>query len=207
MAARRAGVHDLIDGLPTGNDTFLSRMFEKPADDDPASGMLLSGGQWQRVALARAFLRDDRDLLILDEPSSGLDAEAEYEIHKRLGEYRAGRTSLLISHRMGTTRAATTSRCSATDGSPSKATRAPPRRRGIYARLFRTQSRGYREPDEAEADCPGDTDRGSPVCHLVRLLPTYGAARTARPSRRGGAVHITEDADQSAHVPQSAYQV
>ncbi|MEW1868141.1 ABC transporter ATP-binding protein [Streptomyces caelestis] len=153
VAARRAGVHDLIDGLPHGYDTFLSRMFENPADDDPASGMLLSGGQWQRVALARAFLRDDRDLLILDEPSSGLDAEAEYEIHKRLGEYRAGRTSLLISHRMGTTRAADhiavlSDGRIAEQGDHGRLLAAG----GIYARLFRTQSRGYREPDEAEAD-------------------------------------------------------
>ena len=66
--------------------------------------MSLSGGQWQRVALARALLRDGRDLLILDEPSSGLDAEAEHEIHPRLRELRAGRTSLLISHRLGAVR-------------------------------------------------------------------------------------------------------
>jgi ATP-binding cassette subfamily B protein len=66
--------------------------------------VLLSGGQWQRVALARAFMRDRRDLMILDEPSSGLDAIAEHEIHERLRRYRAGTTSLLVSHRLGAVR-------------------------------------------------------------------------------------------------------
>jgi ATP-binding cassette subfamily B protein len=49
-------------------------------------------------------MRDSRDVLILDEPSSGLDAEAEHAIHERLREHRRGRTSLLISHRLGAVR-------------------------------------------------------------------------------------------------------
>jgi hypothetical protein len=72
-----------------GYDTTLSRVFVPEAapqrEGEPATaaepenppGVLLSGGQWQRVALARAVLRDDADLLILDEPSAGLDVEAE----------------------------------------------------------------------------------------------------------------------------------
>jgi ABC-type transport system involved in cytochrome bd biosynthesis, ATPase and permease components len=59
---------------------MLSRMFLADTDN-PHIGVLLSGGQWQRVALARAFLRGGRDLVVLDEPSAGLDAEAEHEIH------------------------------------------------------------------------------------------------------------------------------
>jgi ATP-binding cassette subfamily B protein len=102
-AARRAAIHDTVAALPRGYDTPLSRLF--PAVDDAdgdgrdGSGMPLSGGQWQRLALARAYLRGERDVLILDEPSSGLDAEAEHEIHVRLRELRAGRTSVLVSHR------------------------------------------------------------------------------------------------------------
>ncbi|MEV4415650.1 ABC transporter ATP-binding protein [Catellatospora sp. NPDC049609] len=104
-AARRAGVHDTVAALPRGYDTMLTRVYLDAADrDDPDSGVELSGGQWQRVALARALLRDGCDLLILDEPSAGLDAEAEAEITDRLREHRAGRTSLLISHRLNTVR-------------------------------------------------------------------------------------------------------
>lgn len=78
-----------------------------PAGEAPApdrTGVLLSGGQWQRVALARALLRDDVELLILDEPSSGLDPVAEREIHLGLRDHRAGRAGLLISHRLNTVR-------------------------------------------------------------------------------------------------------
>ncbi|MEN3540052.1 ABC transporter ATP-binding protein [Microbispora sp. ZYX-F-249] len=104
-AARRADVHDTLARLPRGYDTLLSRFFAAEQDGDPGQGVLLSGGQWQRVALARALLRaDTADLLILDEPSSGLDPEAEYAVHQRLRGYRSGRTSLLISHRLNTVR-------------------------------------------------------------------------------------------------------
>jgi ATP-binding cassette subfamily B protein len=70
----------------------------------PQTGVVLSGGQWQRLALARGFMRADRDLLILDEPSSGLDAEAEHAIHQRLRTLREGSASLLISHRLNAVR-------------------------------------------------------------------------------------------------------
>ena len=75
-AAERAGVHDVLTALPHGYATQLSRTFADPEDrNDESTGVLLSGGQWQRLALARSFLRAGRDLLILDEPSAGLDAE------------------------------------------------------------------------------------------------------------------------------------
>ncbi|MCX5106878.1 ABC transporter ATP-binding protein [Streptomyces sp. NBC_00439] len=106
-AARRAGVHSCLAALPQGYNTLLSRKFVMaPDESDPAVGVLLSGGQHQRVALARALMRQDRELMILDEPSSGLDAEAEHEIHASLRRFRAGRTSVLISHRLGAVREA-----------------------------------------------------------------------------------------------------
>jgi ATP-binding cassette, subfamily B, bacterial len=104
-AARRAGIHGMLAGLPHGYDTLLSRMFFMESEkDNPETGVVLSGGQWQRMALARAFLRDRRDLMILDEPSAGLDAAAEQEIHASLRQQRAGQTSVLISHRLGAVR-------------------------------------------------------------------------------------------------------
>jgi ATP-binding cassette subfamily B protein len=104
-AARRAGCHDTLAALPRGYQTMLTRIYVDNADrDDPGTGVVLSGGQWQRVALARGLLRGSCDLLILDEPSAGLDAEAEYQVHSRLREHRVGRTSLLISHRLNTVR-------------------------------------------------------------------------------------------------------
>jgi ATP-binding cassette subfamily B protein len=97
-AARHADVDAAIAALPRGYDTLLSRIFS--ADEEGGHNASLSGGQWQRIALARAFLREDADLLILDEPSSGQDAEAEHALHERLAVLRAGRLSLLISHRL-----------------------------------------------------------------------------------------------------------
>ncbi|MBO3744377.1 ABC transporter ATP-binding protein [Actinoplanes flavus] len=106
-AARLAGIDERISALPHGYRTLLSRDFaDEPDGDGSAAGVLLSGGQWQRLALARAFLRDRRDLLILDEPSAGLDAAAEHEIHRALRRHRQGRTSVLISHRLNTVRGA-----------------------------------------------------------------------------------------------------
>ncbi len=101
-AARTAGIDDDLAALPGGYRTMLSRIFTADEVDGASSG--LSGGQWQRVALARAYLRADADLLILDEPSSGLDAAAEAALHARLADLRQGRTSLLISHRLAALR-------------------------------------------------------------------------------------------------------
>lgn len=103
-AAQRAGMDRTIRALPRGYRTLLSRMFMDTEDGDPHVGLLLSGGQRQRLAVARAFMRDRRDLLILDEPSSGLDAAAEHDIHRRLRERRQDATSVLISHRLNTVR-------------------------------------------------------------------------------------------------------
>ncbi|MEM9465648.1 MAG: ABC transporter ATP-binding protein [Actinomycetota bacterium] len=90
--ARRAGLVDLIDGLPSGYDTLLGRQF---------GDVSLSGGQWQRFAIARAFARD-ASLMILDEPTASLDPEAEYAVFQRFTELAEGRATLLISHRFST---------------------------------------------------------------------------------------------------------
>ncbi|MEH0828183.1 MULTISPECIES: ABC transporter ATP-binding protein [unclassified Micromonospora] len=146
-AARHAGIDDALTALPRGYDTLLTRVFfDGPDRDDPQAGVVLSGGQWQRVALARGFLRADRDLLVLDEPSSGLDAAAEHDLHTRLRELRRGRTSLLISHRLNAVRDADAivvlaDGRVAEHGDHHELLAAG----GGYARLFALQARGYRE--------------------------------------------------------------
>lgn len=163
-AAEAAGIDAELAALPDGYGTMLGRMFAAPGpavsaasagaasvrrpavagSPRSAPGTSLSGGQWQRVALARALLRRDADLLVLDEPSSGLDAVAEGQIHTRIGELRAGRTSLLISHRLAAVRGADQI-VVLRDG------RIVERGDheslmlddGVYAQLFRTQAAGY----------------------------------------------------------------
>ena len=94
----RAGdAHDFVMELSRQYDTLLSRHFTDGAD--------LSGGQWQRLAVSRAFYRD-APLLICDEPTANLDARAEHEVYRRLRDLAAGRTVVLITHRMASVREA-----------------------------------------------------------------------------------------------------
>jgi ATP-binding cassette, subfamily B, bacterial len=90
QAARAARAHDFISALPDGYET---RVGER--------GMTLSGGERQRIALARAFLRD-APVLILDEPTSAIDAKNEQAILEALEVLMRGRTTLIIAHRLNT---------------------------------------------------------------------------------------------------------
>lgn len=99
-AAAQAGIDTFVETLPGGYDTPLERWLM-----NDGTGMELSGGQWQRIALARAFMRSG-SLLVLDEPTAALDAQAEYDIYSRFVDLVQGRTSLLISHRFSTVKAA-----------------------------------------------------------------------------------------------------
>jgi ATP-binding cassette subfamily B protein len=94
-AANRAVAHEMIQELPHGYDTLLDRTF--------AQGQDLSGGQWQRVTAARGFLRDG-DLLIMDEPSSALDARAEHALFQAIRDRHGVRTTILITHRLANVR-------------------------------------------------------------------------------------------------------
>jgi ATP-binding cassette subfamily B protein len=89
-AAGSTGIHQLINNLPKGYDTPIGNLFDDSRE--------LSWGEWQKLALSRALFRD-APVLILDEPSSSLDADTEYDIFNRFREIVKGRTSILISHR------------------------------------------------------------------------------------------------------------
>ncbi|HEY1416243.1 MAG TPA: ABC transporter ATP-binding protein, partial [Myxococcaceae bacterium] len=97
-AVGRGGADEVLRTLPAGLETPLGRWFKE--------GTELSGGQWQKVALARAFMREEADILVLDEPTAALDAEAEHAIFERFRQLAHGRTTLLISHRFSTVRRA-----------------------------------------------------------------------------------------------------
>lgn len=96
-AARNSGADDVISALPYGYDTILGKRFK--------DGEELSIGEWQKVALSRAFLRDAQ-IIILDEPTSSLDARSEYAVFENFRKLASGRTAILISHRFSTVRMA-----------------------------------------------------------------------------------------------------
>jgi len=97
-AARKGLADDFIQELPSGYQTQLGRWFK--------DGRELSGGQWQKIALARAFMRQRADILILDEPTSAMDAKAEAEVFDHLQATARDQILILISHRFSTVRRA-----------------------------------------------------------------------------------------------------
>jgi ATP-binding cassette subfamily B protein len=136
-AIDHGGARELVAGLATGLETQLGRWFKEGID--------LSGGQWQKVALARAFMRDEADILILDEPTAALDAEAEHAVFQRFRALAQGRTTILISHRFPTVRMA--DRIVVLEGGTiiEQGTHAELLAAGArYARLFALQAEGYR---------------------------------------------------------------
>jgi ATP-binding cassette subfamily B protein len=136
-AVESGGANEVVTALKDGIETPLGRWFK--------DGTELSGGQWQKIALARAFMREEADILILDEPTAALDAEAEHAIFERFRTLAKGRTAILISHRFPTVRMADRILVLeggriAEDGTHEQLIAAGRR----YARMFALQAEGYR---------------------------------------------------------------
>ena len=137
QAVDKGGAREVIDTLPKGYATQLGKWFD--------DGRELSLGQWQKIALARAFMRTSADILVLDEPTSSMDAEAEAKVFARFRQLTTDRTAVLISHRFSTVRMA--DRIAVLHdgkivelGSHEDLVAAS----GRYARLFTLQAQGYR---------------------------------------------------------------
>lgn len=136
----------LAAGVAAGADSFITRLpraYETQLGPEFRGGTDLSTGQWQRLALARAYFRN-APLLIMDEPTSSLDPDAEARVFDELRQKRAGRATLLITHRFATVRNA--DRIYVLDrgrvaevGAHDELMQLD----GIYARLFRTQAAPY----------------------------------------------------------------
>jgi subfamily B ATP-binding cassette protein MsbA len=127
-AARAAAAHEFVEALPRGYDTLVGE-----------AGARLSGGQRQRIAIARAFLKN-APILLLDEPTSALDTESEAQVQAALARLMAGRTTLIIAHRLSTVRGA--DRIYVLDAGKVAevgAHEALMSRGGLYARLARAQ--------------------------------------------------------------------
>jgi len=98
VAAEKGMAHAFIERLPKGYQTQLGRWFDE--------GRELSLGQWQKIALSRAFMRNEADILVLDEPTASMDAEAEATVFEHFGRLAKDKMVILISHRFSTVRMA-----------------------------------------------------------------------------------------------------
>ena len=128
-AAAQAAAAGFVWDLPQGFDTPVG----------PGGGRL-SGGQRQRIVLARALLRDPR-ILLLDEATSALDVESEAAVQEALGRLRAGRTTIVVAHRLSTVRDADLVVALADGVAVERGTHAELLAEdGLYARLVRTQA-------------------------------------------------------------------
>jgi len=136
-AAAKGRASEFIETLPGGYQAQLGKWFR--------DGRELSGGQWQKIALSRAFMRTRADILVLDEPTAAMDAQAEAEIFEHFRQLSQGRITILISHRFSTVRMAdeivVLDRGRIIEHGSHEELMG---RGGRYAHLFTLQARGYR---------------------------------------------------------------
>ncbi len=126
-----------IEELPSGYATQLGKWFKE--------GRELSGGQWQKIALSRAFMREDADILVLDEPTAAMDARAEAQVFEQFQALARSRMVILISHRFSTVRMA--DQILVIEGGrilERGSHEALMQLGGQYAQLFGLQAKGYR---------------------------------------------------------------
>jgi ATP-binding cassette subfamily B protein/ATP-binding cassette subfamily C protein len=136
IAAEKGMAKPFIEQLPERFQTQLGRWFK--------GGQELSGGQWQKIALARAFMRTGADILVLDEPTAAMDAEAEVQIFEHFRALTQNQMALLISHRFSTVRMADTIVVLTAGELVEQGTHEELLKAGgRYARLFSLQAAGY----------------------------------------------------------------
>lgn len=135
-AAEKSTASPVIEHLPDRYQTRLGKWFK--------GGRELSGGQWQKIALARAFMRIQADILVLDEPTSAMDPEAEVEIFEQFRAMTPDQMAILISHRFSTVRMADQILVLSQGRVLEQGTHQELVQSGQkYARLFKLQAAGY----------------------------------------------------------------
>jgi ABC-type multidrug transport system fused ATPase/permease subunit len=169
-AARNANAHDFIEHLPDGYQTRLGER-----------GTKISGGERQRIAVARAFLRDS-PILILDEPTSSIDSRTEGVILDALERLMAGRTTIMIAHRLSTVRSVDQILVMnegriVQRGSHDELIETD----GLYRQLWEAQIRQRRHARSVRREPPRTDDSARDLGTISWRAPDAGRERPARP--------------------------